>query len=407
MDIILYPRSYNKRGASHLHSVRGLTSTGQLANVKLRPKPGDGSHNTCSISELARVDRKAQMACIATETNGPDAREGVLLFQGAERDPNSRADDPSFVAPTVEVLAADASCPEPIFGPARIEVRQQSPATKRIQARVEALKESEGGDLVAEEIAALQAELRNPQNFSFPAFIYQPHRAVRMDKGRDAFLKQCASICEAGTSEGFVGGVLIRTLKDDGSPYSGRHWEIHLRFKISLEGHESGTDLMQDWCDKRWPELAAGETLEAIPFIRVNNAYRGNYYYGAPERYRHINEVFFDDHGEPMVCNCVVTVNRSQESGLHLLHRVFPISPPLCRPSDLASHTPATPAGATVYSGVYFGADVTLVGETSALPCRSNHPKPSLSSSIDAESASRAGLTGLAGFIERKPAEQP
>lgn len=117
VSIIIYPRSYNKRGDVSLHSVQGVTADGIEVNIKLRV---DGRcypfGEIPSIKEFSRTDIKAKNACVASASNCKESREGVLLFADAKLDLNNRRGIPSYVARWGQVLAIDSDADSPLIG---------------------------------------------------------------------------------------------------------------------------------------------------------------------------------------------------------------------------------------------------------------------------------------------------
>lgn len=120
VSIVIYPRSYNKRGDVSLHSVQGVTPDGIEVNIKLRVDGRAYPFGAIpSIKELSRTDIKAKNACMASPFNSKDNREGVLLFTNAKLDLNNRRGIPSYVARWGQVLATDSDANSPLFGPGR------------------------------------------------------------------------------------------------------------------------------------------------------------------------------------------------------------------------------------------------------------------------------------------------
>ncbi len=125
--IVLYPRTYNKRGEERLHSVQGLALDGNEVNIKLRiDESMQGKDSTPSIAEFSREDVKAKNPCLATPGNGPNAREGVLLFTGCEPDGENKKGLPTFTARWGYVLASHSDAPEPVFGLGRVAIATDS-----------------------------------------------------------------------------------------------------------------------------------------------------------------------------------------------------------------------------------------------------------------------------------------
>jgi len=329
ISIILYPRSYNKRGAENLHSVRGVTSTGVEVNIKLRiDEKYIGKPYSPSIKEFARKDRGAKNPCLSSPTNSPENREGMLLFSRAEIDLSNKTNTPTYVAKWAVVLAADKMSPEPIIGLGRIDVRKQGAQMEKLKAQLHSLRSS-GKHEKSKEIQTIKKELDDPRNFSFPAVLYMPERLIVQNDNLQKFSAACAQAVELNGQLGRVGGVLIRARDMNGNIVPNSFVELFQRFQGETQAFESGDSLMQHWLDSPHVELRQGDHFEAIPLLKINNGRHGNNYYGAPKNYEKILSTYFDQSGSPLVCQVAVRVTEYQDQSLTLVSRVFPLSAPI------------------------------------------------------------------------------
>lgn len=295
--LILYPRSYNKRGKEQHHSVLGVTTDGRLVNVKLRLDDKYRNHPSApKISEFARDDIRAETPCIAAETNGPLTPEGILLFTDVVQE---EAD--VYVARWAYVLAAHSKKPAPWIGFGRMEVIKTSQETQRLKAELAALNAQPGTPNPAE-VARLQAAIDNPVNWAHIGVFFHPKATVAI-KARDvnetSITQHLAYLINEYTRDGISGGVLYRIRRADGTIQHGKTHEWYARRRANESAFQRGEDLAKDiWSHSLSHQLAkldAGSTVELMPLSRISCGPSGNKYYGEATRHQKLQDLYTQD----------------------------------------------------------------------------------------------------------------
>lgn len=333
ISIILYPRSYNKRGDVSLHSVRGVTHDGKEINIKLRldEAPRD-IEKAPSIAEFSREDRRAKQACIATPDNGPDNREGVLLFSRAHSDGTNKKGKgiESYVAKWATVLASDSDNADPIIGLGRMEIKESNSQTTKIRREINALNES-GGDT-----SSLEKKLSDPENFNYPAIIYYPKEMIRVESGDiESFRDQASSALRIHTLHGITGGLMIRNVDNDGKIFDKSYVEFFSRFKNSEQKYQTPEETIDYFIKNNKQYFNSDNNIEFIPIVRINNGPRGNKYYGKNQRYNLTKKTYYDEDGNPLLCDVAVRVTVFDDTDNTLLSRMSAVSAPLGHPMRL------------------------------------------------------------------------
>ncbi|MCP1674175.1 hypothetical protein J2T57_001277 [Natronocella acetinitrilica] len=324
INLVLYPREYNRRGEEHLHSVRGVTQDGREVNVKLRiAKSLRDEAKAPRIAEFARTDRRAKSACLASADNGPERREGVLLFSRAIPEGAGRRGVQDYVARWAVVLAEDAESPDPVFGLGRLEVVRDA---SRARA---------GGSALSP--AAASALESDPRSYLYPAIVYHVEATARLPGGSpEAAETAIAALMEARTAAGIAGGALIRCINADGVCV-GEPSEIFVRFARGSNGYESGAARVRaHLAEERpvWARAREGELL-VTPLSRIYHGAAGGSYFGSSARYQSLTRAFFDAAGDPQLCRVAIRVKHYADSGVTQLYRLYPLSPPLGGPGQL------------------------------------------------------------------------
>lgn len=325
-SVILYPRSYNKRGEAHLHSVFGVTHDGKEINVKLRiDEDLRSSPSAPSIVEFANTDLRAQNPCVASQTNGPEKRDGVLLVSQVIREGISKAGVDTYVARWAVVLAAKASSPAPVFGVGRMDITSEqydfSGAYRRLVSAERA------GDAVL--LAATKEDLFAQRDYRYRAVFYRPDLAFNAS-GRDIgeLKKKGAEIVDSLTEKGVVGGLSVRLLDSKGCLVKDFYQEFFVRFKTSSRGFENGSEF-SEWASlavATWP--LEGGSLVIVPMFRIDCGRRVNMYYGSDARHQRLISQFYTAGGHTAICDIVAKVSYHEETDSTLLSRIFPLGPP-------------------------------------------------------------------------------
>ncbi|MFK4132139.1 hypothetical protein ACI2KR_07550 [Pseudomonas luteola] len=323
--IILYPRYYNKRGDSSLHSVQGVDQNGKVINVKLRVHEAAKSFEFCpSISEFSRTDRKAKMVCEATPTNGPDDRSGVLLFTGCSEDSNS-TDENSWIARWAYVLAEDSESPDPIFGIGRVDIRKSTSEVNLAKRRLRELESR--GETASEEYAHYRLETQNPENFHFPVVVYQYDLSISVTSDEtEAIAMSVSKSIEANTFNGFTGGVLLRFIDLDGSLIDAV--EVYAKYVVHGKRYQNGDEVGFHVLSEYGDILSMSRQIQIVPLLRINSGAVGNQHYSDIKRYKELVGQFYENDVIPLVTPIVVTLYHNKQSNLNLLSRVFSLGDP-------------------------------------------------------------------------------
>jgi hypothetical protein len=352
-SIVLFPRSYNKRGDERLHSVQGVTLDGREVNVKLRVDESmQGKENTPSIAEFAREDVKGKNPCLASVDNAPDNREGVLLFTGCEEDGENRKGIQSYTARWGYVLASHSDSPEPVFGLGRVVMIAESVAAKSIHQELTELEKTkpEGWEAIAER---KRRELNDPMLFSYYGQLYQPDeektfaledRQAIINYANDTFLKY--------TKQGVVGGLLIRAQVEDGSAVSGFSTEIFPRWKRNST-YQTADDVMGFFFQANATRLRKGNTtsLLVMPIMRYScgPSFKNYYFLKKPDESLLKLRKRFLINNEPTVCQIAFALSRREETGESFMMKYYPLSNPISSVADIGRSQieQTVPAGST------------------------------------------------------------
>lgn len=327
-SIILYPQSYNKRGEERLHSVQGVTPDGRDVNVKLRVDDAMlGKESTPSIAEFSREDIKAKNLCLSSVDNGPEKREGVLLFTSCEPDGENRRGIPTYIARWAYVLAAHSEAPDPVIGLGRIAVMDDSPAIRKIRSEIEDLKKERPNGWEAL-VHHKKKEIADPTLFSFFGHIYETQNQTLMpisDKRaietftRDTFKRL--------TINGAVGGVLIRFVSSDGSAaLPERSHEIFPKWQ-SGKGYQSAESVLGWFFRTQTSTVPSDSSVLLMPIQRyaAGPSFK-NYYFGKKpdESMAKLNKWFMVN-GEPTLVPVAFTLNKREDGSELFISKYYPL----------------------------------------------------------------------------------
>lgn len=337
ISIILYPRSYNKRGHHSLHSVQGVTPDGREVNVKLRLDERHlGQEYAPSIAEFAREDRKATRACIASSDNGPDNREGILLFTQAIPDSKSNNPQDTYIAKWASVLAEDSESPEPYFGFARMQISKNSAAVMKLRAK---LKEAVDRGDSPSDIMALESRLQDTRNYSYPAIFYYPELGASHEDGdKEEVFRSIAESVSKYSRNNLLGGCLLRWTDSDQRVDPDSYREVFPRFDSNKNAFETPTKFAQRVLRDFGNRLvkSQGGSIEIIPLIRINTGQATSAHYGQQNRYKSIERLYYDDEGFPLLCRASAKVTYYEHNGRTYLSRLYALTEPLGDPRRLS-----------------------------------------------------------------------
>ncbi|EGR2855708.1 hypothetical protein DMW10_30595 [Vibrio parahaemolyticus] len=340
MNIILYPRVYNKRGAENSHSVLGVTHEGELVNVKLRLDKV--TENSPSIKEFSRDDRKAKQACTATKDNGKDKREGVLLFTRCfldEKDYNNN--ETNYVAKWATVLCEDKDSNEPLIGFGRLVIPKDFEIYKSLAEKLQVALEKEEDD----EIDSIKTEMAKYSSFSFPGIIYS-HDKIRtfisseIEEARK-YVKQ--SIHETFQS-GMVGGFAIRLLTKDYKVIPNSYLEVYQKYNPKTKEYITAKQTADMYFDSDHARTAFKSNeflIDIIPLKRMNSGKFTTKHYSSKNVYPMVKSLYSTIKGNIKICKVVAkTYNfvnpQNFDETKVLLDRMHSLSEPLGHPMRLS-----------------------------------------------------------------------
>ncbi|KOY40082.1 hypothetical protein [Vibrio parahaemolyticus] len=340
MNIILYPRVYNKRGAENSHSVLGVTHDGELVNVKLRLDKV--TENSPSIKEFSRDDRKAKQACTATKDNAKDSREGVLLFTRCfldEKDYNNN--ETNYVAKWATVLCEDKDSNEPIIGFGRLVIPKDFELYKSLAEKLQTALEQEDDD----EVDAIKTEMAKYSSFSFPGVIYS-HDKIRtfisseVEEARK-YVKQ--TIHETFQS-GMVGGFAIRLLTKDYKVIPNSYLEVFQKYNPKTKEYITAKQTADMYFESDHAKTAFKSNeflIDIIPLKRMNSGKFTTKHYSSKNVYPMVKSLYSTIKGNIKICKVVAkTYNfvnpQNFDETKVLLDRMHSLSEPLGHPMRLS-----------------------------------------------------------------------
>lgn len=335
-SIVFYPRSYNTRGEAKKHSMIGVTSSGELINVKLRlDSKHEDKENAPAIKEFAKTDYFAKTPCIASDNNGPDNAEGILLLSRCTKDgfDHDKGAD-VYTARWAVVISPSSKSREPIFGLGRMAIKKDSPTVKKLTGL---MRKSEH-DNRAKDADAFKAQIEDPKSWSYPAIFYYPEMMISFASGSygDLMSKGVEAI-NSLTKSGIAGGFAIRARTKSNEVIKKSYREIFVRFVISEGRYQNGDeavasliDVLEEnhsYSDCRW---------DAIPIKRVNTGPASSRHYGSEEKLGFTRSMFtFENDAEPRLAKCCARVSYFSDTDNTLLSRLYTLSEPLDHPARL------------------------------------------------------------------------
>jgi hypothetical protein len=337
-NIILYPRSYNKRGDESLHSVQGVTADGEEVNVKLRVAakyaPRDG---TPSIAEFAREDYGAKNACIASPDNSPENRQGILLFSGCEPDGENRKGITSYIARWAYRLVADAESPSPVIGIGRIDVAEETSRNRGIRTDIEALQQAKPIGWEAR-VVRLEQDLNDATRFAYSLRVYQFSK-TRLFPSQDAkaWEQWIAETVNRGAPTGTISGVLVRAKLSTGKYLPEIYAELIPIWNPRERRYQNGNEIVS-WFHKQNPEISGlGEDVSLV-VMPIDCHIAGQVFkkfYGDPKNHQKLRQQFYPN-GEAELS--YIAASQSLHDGSPLLLRVHALGNPLGTAMKLNEH---------------------------------------------------------------------
>ncbi|AXH59387.1 hypothetical protein [Pseudomonas amygdali] len=335
-NIILYPRSYNKRGDESLHSVQGVTPDGEEVNVKLRiPANAKIIGVKPSIAEFAREDYGAKNVCRATPDNGPNKPGGMLLFTGCEPDGSNRKGMTSYIARWAHRLCADDESPAPIQGIGRVDVAKPVTKHRGYLTDIKALREAKplGWE---ERVSAIEAQMNNPIEFQYQLRMYRFAETQSFSlSAREEWEGHFSGLIDNQNLRGATVGAFVRVRLEGGKYLPEIATEMLPLFMKNQGRFQSGAEVLQ-WLYRKNPELPGLGDDAQIVIVPIESHTAGTVFrkhYGAAERYNRLLQQYYPGDRAEL---CHLVASRSMHEGEPMLLRVHPLTPPLAIPAKLA-----------------------------------------------------------------------
>lgn len=327
INIILYPRSYNKRGDESGHSVFGVTDDGTEICVRLKISEQYKDNDwTPSIAEFSREDFRAKMVCVARQDNSKKNREGVLLFSSATPVFSANKQSPgiqTYIAKWAHVLSEGKHTPEPVFAISRVEINSESATVRKIREDIRFL----GDDPAKEdEIKQLNEMALDPRNFLYSAIMYHNEGLVTIPSERSNLVSVVSEMLDIKRAEGIINGFMIRKVDQNGFVIKGSCREFFTFYLRSKERNQNGLEFLER-NGGRLDEhgyLDGDHRLEIMPISKIQGSKVASNYYGSPENFKRLIKISGDNENK-RACRSVVKSNATSGNSV-ILNRVFPLS---------------------------------------------------------------------------------
>lgn len=336
--IILYPCSYNKRGEESLHSVQGVTADGEEVNIKLRvASKYAGREGTPSIAEFAREDYGAKNACIASPSNSPDNRQGMLLFTGCEPDGENRKGITSYIARWAYRLVADADSPSPVLGIGRIDISEETSRNRGIRTDIEALQKAKPVGWEAR-VMRLEQDMQDASRFAYSLRIYHFSRTrIFSISDTKAWEQWITETINKGSGAGTITGIFVRAKQAGGKLLPEINTELVPIWNPKDRRYQNGQEIVS-WLRKLNPDIAGlGEdvSLVAMPVECHVAGQVFKKFYGEPKNYQKLRQQYYPN-GQAELS--YLAASQSLHDGSPLLLRVHALGSPLGPAIKLNEH---------------------------------------------------------------------
>ncbi|WP_025562566.1 hypothetical protein [Psychromonas sp. SP041] len=344
LNIVLYPRSYNKRGGESLHSVQGVTDDGRLINVKLRiPEEFQQKENSPSIIEFSRIDAKAKQSCFASPENSPMNREGVLLFSKATYDGVGSLGCDTYVAKWANVLAQNAESPDPILGIGRVEIKKNEVLINSLNQKLIAAKEINNKDTIEK----IEKEIINPANFNFSLINYH-YEFIKSDiePSIDELRSKTTDSFSNKNIVGAVPGFFIRALNNKGRIIASSYMEFFAKYNNLEERYQTFFEMTNHFINIVIPTLKFDyfsseiQSLEVCPLSKIITGKLGKKHFGQKYKYDFLRRMFYSNNAnhaieisEPILTKISAKITAYDDKSL--LSRVYTTSHSLGSPKRL------------------------------------------------------------------------
>lgn len=319
-----------------MHSMVGMTESGQLINVKLRlPEKHANKPTSPSIVEFARNDFRAKMVCIASDDNGPENPEGVLLLSGCQKEGSDKSKNLEvYTAQWADVIASDSQSPRYFSGLSRMVIQPFSNEVIKLKALLD--RAEKAGD--SDKAEQLQAKIDDPVNWSYPVILYYPQETETFNPNQvDELIDAGARMVDVVSESGPTGGIAIRALTSDGHVIEESYSELYARYIVTETRIQTGRELMQALVDD-WEWISREDvTIEVFPIGKINSGPVANKMYSKEANYSFIERYFYEN-DKPRVCHGIIRISYNEDAHLTLLSKYFALSKPIGDPARLDSN---------------------------------------------------------------------
>lgn len=331
--IVLFPRSYNKRGDEKLHSVQGVTLDGTEVNIKLRIDTSRKTRETPpSIAEFSRTDIKAKNLCLASPENSRENREGILLFTNCELEESRKNTIPTYVAKWAFVLADHSETNAPIFGKGRIALIINSEALRRNQEAIKNLQDTKpiGWEALVEQ---KRRELDDPSLHLFHGHIYDEAREVTLPlTDKAAVIEYAKLVFDERSKHGAVMGLLARLEGEAEAPEGYGCQELFPRWSKQTGKYQPAEDVLSFYF-ANLERIKVDKTLFRIRLMPIRRYAAGtqfkNYYLSRdPGASMAKLKQKFLINNEPTICQVAFTLTKREEGGDHFLGKYYVLDAP-------------------------------------------------------------------------------
>jgi hypothetical protein len=327
INIILYPRSYNKRGDESGHSVFGVTDDGTEICVRLKISEQYKDNDwTPSIAEFSREDFRAKMVCVARQDNSKSNREGVLLFSSATPVFSANKQNTgiqTYIAKWAHVLSEGRHTPEPVFAIARVEINSDSTAVRKIREDIRFIGDDPSKE---DEIKQLNEMALDPKNFLYSAIMYHNEGLVTIPSERSNLVSVVSEMLDVKRADGIINGFMIRKVDQNGFVIKGSCREFFTFYLRSKERNQNGLEFLERNGSKLDDHgyLDGDHRLEIMPISKIQGSKVASNYYGSPENFKRLIKISGDEENK-RACRSVVKSNATSGNSV-ILNRVFPLS---------------------------------------------------------------------------------
>lgn len=307
MNIILYPRAYNKRGDENMHSVIGITEEGKTVNVKLRPTNRDKS-STSTIAEFSKTELDAINPCVASATNSKENREGVLLFTQCSPESKSQGEVQNFISKWATVLCHKSDSSNFLSHVGRLSIHEKAARLSEIDLLLKN-EPSNKDDLIRER--------KTLGICNFPAIFYLHNKIQTFKSNETERLKSfILDHIKNSRMEGSIGGFATRLVNYNGLVKRQTYREFFQKYQYEEFDYEDPVATVERFTNSDFGKVILDSeqyNIEIIPLKKINSGRKVSSYYKNKQRLEKITKDFCSTSGSIKVCNVIAKTFRYQD----------------------------------------------------------------------------------------------